>query len=346
MDFLKKLNTSYKKFKKKFKKFYKTRFGRFATRFGISFVATLLIFSLGIWGAYSYVFGGMEMDQSISKEELGIESQDYHSNKITNIALFGIDTTDSSMQGRSDSIIIATLDEGRKEIRLSAIQRDTYVPIEGHGKDKINHAYAFGGATLAVKTLNQNFGTDITDYAVINFSNLEKVIDALGGIEMEVTETYRKQANIHIKDLANERGLTPDPIEKAGTQTLSGMQVLGMSRARYNVGGTGARSEMHEIILSACYAKLKTKNILEYPAIAKTLLSLVQTTLSSAEVIDVAVKAVMGGYEIRQEVFPLAADQPGGSGGKIIGGVWYLTYNYESGNQHIRDFVYNGTLPE
>ena len=332
-------------FIKKFKKFYKTAFGRFITRFGISFVATLLICSFALWGVYSYIFGGMTQEESISKEELGIETQDYHTGKVMNIALFGIDTTDDSMKGRSDSIIIATLDEERKEIRLSAIQRDTYVPIEGHGKDKINHAYAFGGAPLAVKTLNQNFGTDITDYAVINFSNLEKVIDALGGIEMEVTETYRKQANIHIRDLAVERGMTPDLIEEAGTQTLSGMQVLGMSRARYNVGGTGARSEMHEIILSACYAKLKTKNVLEYPAIAKTLLSLVQTTMNSAEVIDVAVKAVLGGYEIRQEVFPLEEDQAGGYGGKTINGVWYLTYNYETGNQHIRDFIYEGTLP-
>ena len=331
---------------KKFKKFYKTRLGRFVTRFALSFTATLLICGLTFFGVYSYVFGGMKKDQTISKEELGIEAQDYHSKKLKSIALFGIDTTDSSMKGRSDSIIIATLDEGRKEIRLSAIQRDSYVTIEGHGKDKINHAYAFGGAPLALKTLNQNFGTDITDYAAINFSNLEKVIDALGGIEMEVTETYRKQANIHINDLANERGLKPDPIPSAGTQTLSGMQVLGMSRARYNVGGTGARSEMHEIILSACFAKLKTKNILEYPAIAKELLSLVQTTMNSAEVIDVAMKAVVGGYTIRQEVFPLEVDQKGGYGGKMIGGVWYLTYNTETGNQHIRDFIYNGTLPE
>ena len=335
-----------KVFIKKFKKFYKTKFGRFITNFGVSFVATLLVFSLVIWGAYSYVFGGMKKEDQLTKEELGIEKQEYHDKNVVNIALFGIDTTDSSMTGRSDSIIIATLDNKKGEIRLSAIQRDTYVTIEGYGKDKINHAYAFGGAPLAVKTLNQTFGLDITDYAVINFSNLEKVIDALGGIEMEVTETYRKQANIHIKELASPRGLKADLIQSAGTQNLSGMQVLGMSRARYNVGGTGARSEMHEIILQACYAKLKTKNVLEYPAIAKTLLSLVQTTLGSGEVVSVASSAVLNGYEIRQEVFPLEQDQKSGGGGQMINGVWYLTYNEETGNQHVRDFVYNGILPE
>ncbi|MBQ7935770.1 MAG: LCP family protein [Clostridia bacterium] len=332
-------------FIKKFRKFYKTKLGKFVTKFAISFVATLLIVGIALGGAYSYVFSGMDKEQTISKEELGIEVQDYHTDDIINIALFGIDTDDDSMAGRSDSIIVVTLDNKTGEIRLSAIQRDTYVTIEGRGKDKINHAYAFGGAALAVKTLNQNFGLDITDYAVINFANLEKVIDVLGGIEMEVTETYRKQANKHIKELASSRGVTPKLIESAGTQTLSGVQVLGMSRARYNVGGTGARSEMHEIILNACYAKLKTKNILEYPNIAKELLGLVQTTLSSGEVVSVGMKVLLSGYEIRQEVFPLEEDQKNGGGGQMIGGVWYLTYNEEEGNQHIRDFIYNGVLP-
>ncbi len=332
-------------FVKKFKRFYKTKFGGFIVRFGAAFLATLLVCSLTLWGAYSYVFGGMQKENQLTNEELGIEKQEYHDKKIVNIALFGIDTTDASMTGRSDSIIIATLDNNKGEIRLSAVQRDTYVTIEGYGKDKINHAYAFGGAPLAVKTLNQTFGLDITDYAVINFSNLEKVIDALGGIEMDVTETYRKQANKHIQELAYQRGLKAQPIPSAGKQNLSGMQVLGMSRARYNVGGTGVRSEMHEIILQACYAKLKTKNVLEYPAIAKTLLSLVQTTLGSGEVVSVASSAVLNGYEIRQAVFPLEVDQKNGGGGQMINGVWYLTYNEESGNQHLRDFVYNGTLP-
>ncbi len=333
-------------FIKKFRKFNKTKAGGFLVKFTAAFLATLLLCGVGLWGAYTYVFGKMEQGETLSQEELGIEVQDYHTDDIINIALFGIDTDDAEMEdGRSDSIIVVSIDNKLGEIRLSAIQRDTYVPIEGHGKDKINHAYAFGGAPLAVKTLNQTFGLDISHYAIINFANLEKVIDALGGIEMEVTETYRKQANIHIEAMIEERGSKPVYIEKAGLQTLSGIQVLSMSRARYNVGGTAARAEMHEIILNACYAKLKTKNILEYPAIAKELLGLVKTTLNSGDVINVGTKVLMGGYEIRQAVFPLAVDQKNGGGGAMINGVWYLTYNEETGNQHVRDFVYDGVLP-
>lgn len=315
------------------------------TRFLAAFLATLLVLGGGFWGVYSYIFMGMDTEQSLAKEDAGIETQDYHTDDIINIALFGIDTTDDSMSGRSDSIIIVTLDNKNKEIRLSAVQRDTYVKIEGRqNKDKINHVFAYGGATLAVKTLNQNFGLDIQDYAVINFTNMEKVIDVLGGIELEVSSAYQLEANKQITKLANKRGLTPEPIENTGVQNLSGMQVLGMLRARYNVGGTAQRSAMHEIVLNACYEKVRKKSVLEYPSIAKELLSLVQTTLTSGDLTGIGMRVVVSGYKIRNAVFPLEVDQQNGYGGKMIGGVWYLTYNEETGNQHLRDFVYDGVL--
>ena len=312
-------------------------------RFLIAFFCTILVCGAGLWICYTYVFSGMDREESLSGEDVGVEEQDYHSKDIVNIALFGIDTTDASMVGRSDSIIILTLDNKKKEIRMSAIQRDTYVPVEGYGKTKINHAYAYGGPTLAVKTLNQNFGLDITDYVVVNFTNMEKVIDVLGGIELEVTETYRQEANKHIKYLAEERNIKPKLIEKSGTQTLSGMQVLGMLRARYNVGGVGVRSQMHELVLSACYEKVKSMSVLQYPGVAKSLLDLVKTTLTSGDVTNLGMKVMVSGFKIRQAVFPLEEDQKG-YGGKMIGGVWYLTYNTETGNQHIRDFIYDGVM--
>lgn len=314
-------------------------------RFFAAFLITLVVLGGTLWGVYSYVFMDMDTEEGLSKEEVGIEKQDYHTKDIVNIALFGIDTTDESMVGRSDSIIIVTLDNKKKEIRLSAVQRDTYVRIEGYkNKTKINHAFAYGGAPLAVKTLNQTFGLDIQDYAVINFTNMEKVIDVLDGIPLEVTDAYLKEANKQINRLAARRGITPKPIEGTGMQNLSGMQVLGMLRARYNVGGTAQRSAMHEVVLNACYEKIRKKNVLEYPTIAKELLALVQTTLTSNDVTGIGMKVIVSGYKVRNAVFPLEVDQAGGYGGKMIGGVWYLTYNEEPGNQHLRDFVYDGVL--
>lgn len=315
----------------------------FLFKFLCAFVITFLVFGAIIGGVYNYVFSDLDVAEKLTDEEVGIEKQDYHVKGIVNYALFGIDTTSEEMKGRSDSIIIVTLDHDRKEIRLSAIERDTYVTIEGRGKDKINHAYAFGGAALAVKTLNQNFGLNIKDYAVVNFSNMVKVVDALGGVRMEVPDKYVNEVNKFIGNYNRKYGTSVSLLDGGGEQLLVGAQALCMARVRKSVGGTSVRASMHEMILEACFARIKEKNVLEYPGIAKNLLSLVKTSLKAGEVTNIASKAVVSGYKIRNEVFPLQRDWLGGN---MINGVWYRTYNTETGNQHIRDFIYEGVLPE
>ncbi len=316
---------------------------KFWVKFGLSFAATFLVLG-GIAAVfYFYIFGTLDVQKNLTDEEMGIEAQDYHSKDIVNIALFGIDSMDSTLQGRSDSIVVVTLDHKKKEIRLSAIERDTYVPIEGHGKDKINHAFSFGGPALAVKTLNQNFGLDIKDYAIVNFNNMVKVIDALGGVRMDVPEKYMYEVNRIIRASEEERGVYTEPITQSGVQLLTGNQALAMARARNSVGGTSVRANMHEVILTACFERLKEKNVLEYPEIARTLLSLVQTTLTAGEVTSMGANVVVSGYTIRQEVFPLEQDWLSGN---MIDGIWYRIYDYESGNENIRNFIYQGTLPE
>lgn len=328
-----------KKSKKKSLPFMKT----FLFKFLCAFLITLLVIGgAGMW-FYSYIFGELDVADQLTEDEMGIENQDYHAKGIENIALFGIDSLDEEMQGRSDSIIVVTLDHDHKEIRLSAIERDTYVSIEGRGKDKINHAYAFGGPALAVKTLNQNFGLDIKDYAVVNFSNMVKVIDALGGVWMDVPESYISEANYRLERDYTKYDQPLKLIEKSGRQLLTGVQTLTIARLRKSVGGTSVRAGMHEIILEACFERLKEKNILEYPNVAKTLLSLVKTTLKSGEVTAIAAKVVLSGYEMRDAVFPLQQDWLGGN---MINGVWYRTYNTETGNENIRNFIYQGILPE
>lgn len=328
-----------KKSKFNFKKFIKT----FWFKFLCSFVITLVVLGGVGAGFYGYIFGELDVEKGLGDDEIGITKQDYHVKGIENIALFGIDTTDEETGGRSDSIIIVTLDHDRKEIRLSAIERDTYVPIEGHGKDKINHAYAFGGPALAVKTLNQNFGLNIKDYAVVNFSNMVKVIDALGGVWMDVPQAYLPEVNSRLQTDHAKYNQPLELIENSGRQLLSGVQTLTIARVRKSVGGTNVRAGMHEIILEACFERLKEKNVLEYPNIAKTLLSLVQTTLKSGEVTSIAAKVVLSGYKIRDAVFPLQQDWIGGN---TINGIWYRTYNTETGNKNIRNFIYQGILPE
>lgn len=279
-------------------------------------------------------------------EELGISNANEHSDDIVNIALFGIDTTSSNFIGRSDAIVILTIDKKHKDVKLSSVMRDAYVEIEGHGTDKINHAYAFGGAQLAVKTLNQNFGLDIKEYVSINFSNIEKLVDALGGITMNVTSNDRAEANKHISKLASQRGISADLIDSTGDVELSGMQALGMLRIRKgNTGGDYGRTDRHREFLTAVYDKLKTKNVLEYPAIINELLPLVKTSLTYDKILSLGTEAASKIDTIEQVRFPTDNALKNGYGGKMISGVWYLTFDKDICVSEMKNFIYNDVKP-
>ena len=96
--------------------------------------------------------------------------------------------------------MIATIDIHNKKLKLTSIMRDSYVNIDGHGLDKINHAYAFGKAPLAIKTLNENFDLNIEDFVAVNFSYLPKIIDKIGGIELDIDSEELEYINGYIFD--------------------------------------------------------------------------------------------------------------------------------------------------
>lgn len=117
------------------------------------------------------------------------------SSDIVNIALFGVDQRNNQEQVRSDSVMILSVDKKHNKIKIISLMRDTYVEIEGYGKTKLTHAYYYGGPQLAVKTINQNFGTNITEFATVNFQQMAAIIDAVGGVEIDISEAERKNAN-------------------------------------------------------------------------------------------------------------------------------------------------------
>lgn len=122
---------------------------------------------------------------------------------ITNIALFGLDSRVKNEASRSDCIMIITLDGTHNKIKISSIMRDTYVHVDGYGMTKITHAYAYGGPQLAIKTINENFGLNIKDYVKVDFFSLEKIVDSVGGIEVNITSQELKVINGYIKEVSD-----------------------------------------------------------------------------------------------------------------------------------------------
>ena len=153
-------------------------------------VLTVLVLLSAVFcvGLYAYrTFLGYNYDSSLSGVDLaaGVKADE----NITNIALFGLDTREGDTQSHSDCMMIVTVDNTRGKIKLTSLMRDSHVNIDGYGENKLNAAYFLGGPSLAIRTINENFGTDITEYIAVNFEQLVEIIDALGGVEINVQTT-------------------------------------------------------------------------------------------------------------------------------------------------------------
>ena len=291
-------------------------------------ISTILIFSLAALGSYFLSIVGKLNSVSINDSDLAIDDSKNTSSKIKNIALLGIDQTDGDV-GRSDAIIIATIDSLHKKLKLTSLSRDSYVNIEGHGYDKLNHAYAFGQEELAIKTINQTFGLDITDYAKVNFDNLKDIIDIIGGIDITV-EDY---------ELADLNGV----ISTAGRQHVNGTQALSYSRIRYNSGGDDKRTERQRIILTEIFNKVSTVGILKLPSLVNDILPHVQTSLSTSEILSLGTNVLTSGItNIEQLRFPL----PEHSNGDKIDGIYYTTFDEEITKEQIQKYIYEDIKPE
>lgn len=262
----------------------------------------------------------------IDKENVGIteeveEKLSQYDDKITNIALFGIDAEDGGV-GRSDSIIIATLDFHNKKLKLTSIMRDSYVDIDGYGTDKINHAYAFGGAELAIKTLNQNFNLNIEDFVAVNFTTMPKIIDKIGGITVDITS----------EEVSYIQG-----IESAGTYNLTGDQALDYSRIRYATGGDYVRTERQRTVLTKIFEKILAMNPTKYPGLLSEVLPMVKTNFNSAEILELGAEVLsMGVASLEQERFPL----DGYCEGKMIDGIYYLTFDKDATVNQLHEYIF------
>ena len=239
--------------------------------------------------------------------------------QIQNILLLGIDSKNGV--GRSDSIIILTIDQTTKKIKLSSIMRDSYVHIENRGMDKINHAYSFGGAKLALKTVNTNFNMNIKDFAVVNFSQLPKIVDSVGGVPMALTTKEAK--HMGFKDGAK-------------TYQLNGAQALRFSRIR-SIDSDFARSNRQRKVLKAVLNKLLSLSPGQVNGVANDLLPMVRTTLSANEIITTGIKVVSSNYKIDGKVFPPESS----SRGVIIKGVWYLKFDRAKQARAMHSFIFN-----
>ncbi|MDM0773816.1 LCP family protein [Clostridium perfringens] len=165
---------------------------------------------------------------------------------ITNILLLSSDARPGEDVSRSDSIMILTIDNINKKLKVTSLMRDMLVKIDGHGEEKLNHAFAYGGPTKTIETIQNNFGIKLNNYVIVDFSAFVKVIDAINGIEVTVKDYELDELNKYILDGGgSEEDLLPSP----GTYNLNGYQALSYARIRKVGNGEYERTERQRAVL-------------------------------------------------------------------------------------------------
>lgn len=197
-----------------------------------------------------------------------------------NIVLLGLDAREDSFGkgNRSDCIMIISLNQDTKEVKISSVYRDSYLNIDGHGLDKVTHAYSYGGPKLALSTLNKNLDLNITDFVAVNFDTVHTVVDSVGGVNIKIEPEELKYINNYIS-------VSTEKITTAGWHNLNGVQALAYSRIRYTDGGDYKRAERMRDVLIAVFEKAKTMSVSQLNSLSNTILPHVSTNIDVNEAI-------------------------------------------------------------
>ncbi len=303
-------------------------------------VLIALILAIGI-AAYFYTNSMLNNIEKVDVgEDLGIasEAEATYSNDVTNIALLGLDTRSEDYSGRADTIIILTLDKKHNKIKLTSIARDSYVQIDGRGKDKINHAWAFGKAPLMIKTINSNFNLNIKDFIAVNFYEFAEVIDYLGGVSVSIESNEIDVTNKYIREL-NNLGMSGEPISSTGTQLLNGCQALAYSRNRYTDSDLGRNKRQTEVIDGIYKRAKETLSPSQYPEFISLILKKSSTSLSNTDILGHVAWLTTSSPTTENLGIPNAECN---SSGQTIGGVWYFVYDLNIATKQIESFINEG----
>lgn len=256
------------------------------------FVLGVIFIISGIF-IYGYFLYSKINKVDINKEEVLVNGEDTKEEhkSIINIALFGTDTVDGT-RGLSDCNMILSLNSDKGSIKLCSIMRDTYVEIPGHGENIINMAMMDGGPELALKTINYNFNLAIDKFIAVNLESLPKIVDKIGGLNINVKDDELQYINSYIRDLNKKNGTNEELIVSTGNQLLNGTQVTAYCRIRYTEGTDFKRTERQRFVLKVLFNKMKDLGINKLSSFLQESGDLITTNISYYELLSLGTEIV------------------------------------------------------
>lgn len=299
---------------------------------GIIILAVVLLM-VGIYGSIVWMFykdtvGVVSKDKVDPKaEKVKIAEEDQKDKDVFNVLLVGTDSRDpNSDKGRSDSMMLVSFNKKQNKSTVISFMRDTLVDIDGYGRSRLGHTYAYGGVGLTINTLNQTYGLDIQNYVTISFDNLVNVIDEIGGVEVYISE---KEAEYYRKN-----GM-PDIV--AGDVTLTGSQALAHARNR-TLGSDFERTRRQRSVMYGIYRKIMSeKDISALLPLINYCVTQVETNMSVTEIYNMA-KEVLSTEDLKMQ--QACAPQDGTYTPIVYEGMDVLEIDVEANKKMIEDLLY------
>lgn len=290
-------------------------------------------------------------DLSINDDELDDETIEIMKG-YEDVALFGVDNyfNGHADTGNSDVIIIASINNDTKEVKLVSVYRDTFLDTDvGHDTSpnfhKANRAYAIGdvvdknGAKQAVKMLNANFDLDIENFVTVDFKVVTDVVNMLGGVEIDVDAAELKYINHHIDTTARATGDEAVHLTTTGLQTLNGTQATAYARIRSTAGSDFARAERQREVINEIVKKAKKTDLATINKIINQVFPEIYTNYTNMDLLRLA--ASMFDYELADSTgFPFSKypAKLGGSKGDVV-----MCADLESNVRALHRYLYNDT---
>lgn len=258
----------------------------------------------------------------------------YHDDKILNVLLMGVDDYQANDKGRSDSMLMVSLDRRHEKLKMTSFMRDMYVSIPGHQANKLTVAYSIGGPALTVQTIENGFGVDIDRYVLISNDSFNKIIDRLGGVTVEISSAEARLINTYSGESSSKR-LT------GGLQHMTGRQAHYYSRIR-DIGNDYERTQRQRKVLQAIIDEFKTSDLGTINGILYDVLPLVTTNMTKNEILSLATNSLTYlNYPTSQNRIPV----DGTFDDQSIPGVGSsLVVNFQKNHEKLVEFIYEENL--
>lgn len=304
----------------------------------------LLILALIYVGIANIVFGKLDYAPDEHQKNPYVSSSELMSSpSVKNILLLGVDAREGETTSRSDTMMLVSIDSRHRKIKLTSFLRDSYVNIPGNGMNKLNAACAFGGVPLVIQTLEYNYGVKIDYYMSVNFKTFVSLIDALGGVNVPVTENEAGFLNMHKADWnVTENSDSRLEYTSGDDVHLNGEQALKFCRIR-ELDSDIMRAKRQRIVISAVKNSAMHMTPSKLIEISKKVTPLVKTDINKYEMTNLALKALISyrKYDIEQTSIPKKGswhDETNNSG-------MVLAFNIPENAQYLKDFIYNDVPP-